>query len=46
MTALDIQRWYLRRAEEFLSSQRVALLESKEIVTLWRKTLQALERNP
>lgn len=46
MTALDIQRWYLRRAEAFLSNQPVASIESREIVTLWRKTLQALERNP
>ena len=46
MSALEIQGWYLRRAEEFLSRQRVASLESREIVSLWRKTLQALERNP
>ena len=46
MSALELQRWYLRRAEEFLSTERVASLESREIVLLWRETLQALERNP
>jgi proteasome accessory factor A len=46
MTALELQRWYLRRAEEFLAAQRVASLEYREIVTLWRATLQALERDP
>jgi proteasome accessory factor A len=46
MTALDLQRWYLRRAEEFLAAQRVASLETRELVALWRSTLEALERNP
>lgn len=46
MTALELQRWYLRRAETYLSSERVASLESWEIVRLWRTTLQALEHDP
>ena len=46
MTAVQIQRWYLRRAEAFLAAQRVASLESHEIVSLWRTTLDALERDP
>ena len=46
MTAVQIQRWYLGRAEAFLAAQRVASLESHEIVSLWRSTLDALERDP
>jgi proteasome accessory factor A len=45
MTALELQRWYLHRAEEFVLAERIASIESREVLTLWRATLQALERN-
>lgn len=46
MNALELQRWYLLRAERFLSTAPVASLEDREAVRLWRTTLDALERSP
>jgi proteasome accessory factor A len=46
ISALELQRWYLNRAEQFLTGKRVASLETWEIVTLWRRTLDALQRDP
>jgi proteasome accessory factor A len=46
MNALELQRWYLRRAEQYISAHRVASLECGEVVALWRATLNALESDP
>jgi Pup amidohydrolase len=46
MTALDVQRWYLARAVEFVASSPVASLEARELVRLWGEALDALEHDP
>jgi hypothetical protein len=43
MSAIAIQRWYASRAQEFLARQQVNSMESRDILTLWRSTLAALE---
>jgi Pup amidohydrolase len=45
MSGVAIQRWYARRAEEFLARQQVNTMESRDILALWQSTLDALERS-
>lgn len=46
MTALEIQRFYLSRAEEHAAASSVADLETNEILRLWGEALDALETHP
>jgi hypothetical protein len=46
MTALELQRFYQRRAADFVQRQPAPRLEDREIVQLWADTLDALERDP
>lgn len=46
MTALEIQRWYLGRAQAFLRECEVPNLEVQRVVRLWSQTLDALETQP
>lgn len=42
-SALDLQRFYLERAEAHLASSASASLEAREALALWRRMLGALE---
>jgi Pup amidohydrolase len=46
LTALQVQRRYLERAQRFVQQSAVASLEAAEIVALWARTLDGLERDP
>lgn len=46
MSALEIQRWYLARAQEFVGSQAVESMENRDILRLWQETLDKLEQDP
>lgn len=45
-TALDLQRRYLDLAETFVLEAKTTSLEAREVVRLWRSTLDALEIDP
>jgi proteasome accessory factor A len=45
-TALEIQKWYLHQAERIVADQEEQNLEDREILRLWRETLERLEHNP
>lgn len=45
-TACDLQRWYLERAEAFVTRSEVTSLEAREVIRLWREALDALEEDP
>lgn len=46
MSALALQREYLRRAREFVRKAPVASLEARQILELWGEALSALEADP
>jgi Pup amidohydrolase len=46
MTALALQRWYLERAEAWVSAAAVPSLEAPEVLRLWREALDALRDDP
>ena len=46
MTALQIQRWYLRRAQRFLAESATASMEAHDVVRRWEETLDALKTDP
>jgi Pup amidohydrolase len=43
MTALEIQNYYVGRAEEFVRGSKATSLEALEVVRLWRTVLRSLE---
>jgi Pup amidohydrolase len=43
LSALEIQKYYLDRAEEFVRASRATSLEALEVVRLWRTVLRSLE---
>lgn len=44
MTAIEIQKYYLDRAEDFVRESKATSMEALEVVRLWRSVLAALER--
>jgi proteasome accessory factor A len=46
MTALELQRYYLGRAEEWLREEPAVSLEARRVVDLWRSVLDALATSP
>lgn len=46
MSALTIQREYLRQAKAFLRASTTPSMEAHQIVTLWEQTLDSLEADP
>ncbi len=46
MTAIEIQRWYLEKAKEYLNQKKVYLPESTLIVKLWEEILNQISENP
>lgn len=46
MTALQLQRWYHRKAAAWLDAQDVPALEAADVVYLWGEVLDALEQDP
>jgi proteasome accessory factor A len=46
MSALELQRWYLGKAEAWVSSLEAAPMEAHAIVGMWRRVLRALEHDP
>lgn len=45
MTALEIQRFYLEKAKEYLRQSSTASVEAREVVRLWEQALDALDAN-
>jgi len=45
-TALEIQRWYHRRASQFLGQHPTPSLEGAHLLKLWGETLDHLEKDP
>jgi Pup amidohydrolase len=45
-SAIELQRLYLERAREFVTSSPATSLEARELVRLWTDILDALEREP
>jgi len=45
-TALELQRWYLERAELFVKNLKTTSIEALDIIALWRETLDALADCP
>ena len=43
MSALDVQRFYQARAEQWLSTQAVVSVEARRVVGVWAQALDALE---
>jgi Pup amidohydrolase len=46
MTALEVQRWYLRRAESWVAEQGVDGPEVRLLLTLWAEAIDGLEDDP
>lgn len=46
LTALEVQRWYLERAELHLASRTTVPLEARDVTRLWRESLDALASDP
>lgn len=46
LTALQVQRRYWERAQRFVQQSPTPSLEAAELVTLWGRTLDGLERDP
>jgi Pup amidohydrolase len=46
MSAIAIQREYLRRAKAYLRASATPSMETHQIVTLWEQTLDSLEADP
>lgn len=46
MTALEVQRWYLERAQRFIAETPTPSLEAREVVRLWAECLEALAEDP
>ena len=46
MDALDLQRWYLTRALDFVRDHRIGDDESEQLIDLWGGVLDALEDDP
>ncbi len=44
LSALDVQRWYLERAQQWLREQASPSLEQQQVVQLWAEVLDALDR--
>jgi hypothetical protein len=45
-SAIELQRMYLERAQDYVSSSPAISLEARQIVRLWTEILDALERDP
>ncbi|MEM9188042.1 MAG: proteasome accessory factor PafA2 family protein [Myxococcota bacterium] len=45
-TALELQRWYLKRAQAFVAASATPSLEAREVLRLWGECLDLLERDP
>lgn len=45
-TALEMQRYYLGRAQDWIATSTAPSIEEIEAVRLWRDVLDTLERNP
>ncbi len=45
-TAVELQRWYWRRAQSYLESSGTMTPERREILRLWEEVLDALEQDP
>jgi proteasome accessory factor A len=45
-TAIELQRLYLERARELVTTSSTPSLEAREVVRLWAEILDALERDP
>ena len=46
LSALELQRWYLKRAQQFVKETKPISLEGTRLVELWRETLNQLETEP
>lgn len=46
MRALDVQRWYLEQARQFVAAAQAPSIEAREVIRLWEECLDALERDP
>ena len=46
MTALELQRYYLDQAKQFVSDAEATSLEARHVVQLWEEALDALESDP
>ncbi|MFN3604973.1 MAG: proteasome accessory factor PafA2 family protein [Leptonema sp. (in: bacteria)] len=46
MTALEVQKWYLDKAKEYLKNKKIINPEYNLIVNLWEEILNLLEINP
>jgi hypothetical protein len=45
-TALEIQRYYLQRARDFVSASHTPSMEAHDVIGLWSGALDALETDP
>jgi proteasome accessory factor A len=46
MTAIDVQRWYLERAREYVADAETPSMEAFEVLDLWEDVLHALSAHP
>lgn len=46
LTALEVQRWYLERAQAWMEASDATSLEEREAVRLWTDVLEALDNDP
>lgn len=46
LSALELQRWYLERARQFVAESTPVSLEARRLVELWEETLNQLETEP
>lgn len=45
MSALEVQRYYLKEARSFYESKKIISLEVRTLLDIWEKTLQAIEED-
>jgi proteasome accessory factor A len=46
MTAIELSRWYLARAQRFVREAAVVSLDARAVVRAWEQALDALEADP
>lgn len=46
LSAIEIQRWYLNKSEQYLNQQKTVTLEDQETLRLWKQVLDCLEHAP
>ena len=45
-SAIELQEWYLQRAQQFVQDADVVDLEARKILELWEETLRQLKQDP